>query len=160
MENKELIKEYNAQFFRFVNTVDEAVQMVLSGKQMVIAEDKVKADKEYTILTTIDFVDGEFVVKVSSKYPYADELQELFQCYVDYRYTINEEYTPNVINNDKESFFEELVRQSDEDGRKGFVIGCPDEQIPYLREVAEYINRQDGWNAHIDDEDILVVERL
>lgn len=158
MENKELIKEYNTQFFRFVNTVDEAVQMVLSGKQMVIAQDKVKADKEYTIVTTIDFIDGEFVVKVSSEYPYADELQELFQCYVDYRYTINEEYTPNVINNNKESFFNELVRQSDESGEKCFAIGCPDEQMFFLREVAEYINKQDGWNARIED-DIMLVER-
>lgn len=57
-----------------------------------------------------------------------------------------------------ETFFKALVSQSDEDGEKRFAIGCPDEEVPILRGVAEYINQQEGWSARMED-DIMLVER-
>lgn len=91
METKEVIREYNNQFFKFIDTVDEAAQMVLKGKQMVIAQGTIKDEIDYPMIMTIDVVDNEFIVKVESKYPYREELQELFQSYMDYRYCIVDE---------------------------------------------------------------------
>lgn len=162
MENKELLKEYNQTFIDFVLGIDEGVQMVLSDKKRVTTSSVIKGEEEYPIEVFLDLVEDGIQVSVKSKYPYAKEILELFQFYIDWTY--NSQIPPTEVlgpnGTGKESLFEELVRQSDEHGKKGFVIGCPDEQIPCLREIADYINKQDGWNAHIDDDDILRVERL
>lgn len=165
MENKELFKEYNRVFIDFVLGIDEGVQMLLSKKKGVATSSVIKGEEEYPINVLLDLVEDDIQVTVQSNYPYANEIVELFQFYVDWTY--NSQIPPQgtfepdmVLNSDEESFFKELVRQSDEEDAKSFAIGCPDDQMSYLKKVAEYINKQDGWSAYIDDRDILLVERV
>ena len=53
--------------------------------------------------------------------------------------------------------FEAMVEQGDD---RGFAIGCPDDQMDVLKELAEYIDKQDGWKAYIDEEGILLADRV
>lgn len=159
MKNKELLREYNNQFIYFVNTVDMGIEMLMSRKEMVIAETKVKYDKEYDMTATLYLDEGDIMISLKSDYPYVEYLEELFQFYIDTTYHIYEEDNPQSIGNTPEDFFNELVRRFNVDGENKFAIGCNDKDMPFLTAIADYVDKQDGWNAHFE-EDILYIEKL
>lgn len=160
MENKEFLREYNIQFMNFVNTVDMGIEMLMSRKEMVIAETKVKHDKEYDMTVSLYLDEGNIMISLKSDYPYVEELQTLFQFYIDTTYPIYNEENPIVIGTSPEDFFNELVRHYNENDETQFAIGCNDKDMPHLYSIMEYVNKQDGWRAYINDEDILCIEKI
>lgn len=167
MDNKELLREYNNQFMCFVENVDMAIEMLMSREGMVTTKTKVEYDKVYDMVITLYLDEGDIMISLKSDYPYVEELQELFQFYIDTTYS-NKQYISLPVDeamailekNTPEGIFNELVRASNEEGGTKFAIGCNDKDMPHLYSIMEYVNNQDGWNAYINDKDILCIEKL